>query len=346
MPRKSKAEFPKRVQQHVSETMSARLLRSSLPKDWIVRDLSERDYGLDVLIEITDNGRVTGNMVAGQLKSTESFRFSTKTDKKRFTGMRWSSYNYLLNLPTPSFIFVCSLEDEHIFWRSLREVDRESSPQSLGNPKIVMYRDYDLSDSGKLALALFSILERRWPDVERAALGAVMFYNALGPLFLACKREDASEPAPLAVHFLLLQHYEYNGLLYRYLIRGSGKHYPPLPEIYENAIAKNLLSGKGTFSVGFVVETFKIFIADYVDAIRFCHKIIRGNQKAYWSKRYPYIMAHLEIFPPYFVDEDWYCRYLHDEYETETKHINLDLFTDIDDDTRSDFSEFTRLSEV
>jgi hypothetical protein len=337
------AEFPKRVKQHISETKSAQLLRGNLPRDWIVRELSERDYGLDVLIEITDKGRVTGNMVAGQLKATESFQFPKRKEQKNFRGIRLSTYNYLLNLPTPSFIFVCSLGDERIYWRSLREVDRESSTEIAGAPNIVMHRGYDLSDSGKISLKLFSLLERQWPSVERAVLGALMFYNALGPLFLACKREHQTKPAPLAVHLLLLQHYEYNSLIYRYLFVGSKKQFHPLPEIYEDALSKRQLSSKGTFSIGFIFQTFKSFIYDYLDAIQICHSITRDTQKAYWFKKYPFVMTHLEAFPPYFVVDDWSARYYWDEYESETKNINLDLFTDIDDGTRSDFAEFTKL---
>lgn len=294
MRQKVEAEFPKRVKQHISETRSAQLLRANLPRDWIVRDLSERDYGLDVLIEITHKGRLTGNMVAGQLKSIESFQFPKREKQKSFKGMRRSTYNYLLNLPTPAFIFVCSLSDQRIYWRSLREVDRESSALGAGSLNIVMHQDYDLSQAGRLVLTLSSLLESRWPDVERAVLGALMFYNALGPLFLACKREEQTKPAPLAVHLLLLQHYEYNTLICRYVLHRTVKRFPPLPG-------------------------------------------------AYWSKKYPYVMMHLSAYPPYFLDDDWYPRYYWDEYKSETKHINLDMFADIDEDTRSTFAEFMKL---
>src|ERR1700730_6685502 len=59
--------FPQRSAQHVSESASAKLLRACLPATWLIRELTERDYGIDVLIEIITNGQMAGNMVAGQV---------------------------------------------------------------------------------------------------------------------------------------------------------------------------------------------------------------------------------------------------------------------------------------
>ncbi|CTZ96588.1 hypothetical protein DN792_25290 [Escherichia coli] len=56
-----KNRFPKRDNNHIIETFSYKVFSNSIPNQWIIRDLTKRDYGTDVLIEyVTDSGDVTG----------------------------------------------------------------------------------------------------------------------------------------------------------------------------------------------------------------------------------------------------------------------------------------------
>ena len=83
--------FPQRSAQHVSESASAKLLRACLPATWLIRELTERDYGIDVLIEIITNGQMAGNMVAGQVKAIKKVTFKNSEEKK-FKGLSLSTY--------------------------------------------------------------------------------------------------------------------------------------------------------------------------------------------------------------------------------------------------------------
>lgn len=63
-------KYPKRIDSHVSESLSFSAVSSSLPKDWIIREVTERDYGVDLYVELVGaSGNVTGDMVALQVKS-------------------------------------------------------------------------------------------------------------------------------------------------------------------------------------------------------------------------------------------------------------------------------------
>ena len=44
--------LPQRASQHVTESKSYRIFSAKLPEDWIVREVTERDYGVDCYIEI------------------------------------------------------------------------------------------------------------------------------------------------------------------------------------------------------------------------------------------------------------------------------------------------------
>jgi hypothetical protein len=315
-------------------------LRRHLPSDWLIRDLTERDYGVDVLIEIVADGRMTGNVIVAQVKALASYQMSGGARSYRALGR--STYNYLLENPAPAYLFVCALEQQVVYWRSLREVHRARSQIEGSRPAITILKDHDLSEIGQLALQRSVLLERRWPDVERAAISGLMFFHALGPLYLACKREAEGRPLSSSVQLLINQHYEYNQVLQMYLLN-SEKRYPPLPDAYQKALQSGNLSSKMTFTAGFARKFMSTFVGDYFDAIAACDRMIRKDQRAYWFAKYPFVVAQIDSFPPYFLDGDWYTRYHFDEYENETRHIRLDLFYDIDDGTRSTFREFMTL---
>lgn len=61
----------RRAQNHITETRSLKIFLNLVPDEWVVRDLSERDYGTDLLVEIfTTEGQPTGYTFWVQLKGT------------------------------------------------------------------------------------------------------------------------------------------------------------------------------------------------------------------------------------------------------------------------------------
>jgi len=333
MPKLSGLELPIRAPQHVADTAAVLLFKNSLPKDWVVRELSERDYGIDALVEITSGERMTGNVIAAQLKGDSRLTLR-KRESKLFRRLKRSTYKYLLGLPTPSYLFVCAVAEQQVYWASLNQRERERGEDDTGAPAVWLHRDQDLSEVGQLVLWASILLERRWPAVEAAIVGALMAFNSLGPLYLACKRAAPSEPAPSTVQFLLIQHYEFNALLQRYVMQSQAKP-AALRDIYDRAVETGGLTATGVFTVGFVTEVFREFIFAYCDAIEACFHMVTQKQRAYWWTKYPYLLFHLTTYPPVFNEEDWAARYYFDEYERETRHINLAHFADLDEDTRS-----------
>jgi len=326
--------LPIRAPQHVADTVAVLLFKKSLPKDWVVRELSERDYGIDALVEITSGGRMTGNVIAAQLKGDSRLTLG-KRESKLFRRLKRSTYKYLLGLPTPSYLFVCAEAEQQVYWASLNQCERERGEIDTGAPAVRLHGSQDLSEVGQLALWVSILRERRWPSVETAIVGALMAFNGLGPLYLACKRAATSEPAPSTVQFLLIQHYEFNALLQRYVMLSQAKP-AALQDIYNRAAATGGLTATGVFTVGFVTEVFREFIFAYCDAIEACFHMVTQKQRAYWCAKYTYLLFHLTTYPPVFNDTDWAARYFFDEYERETRHINLAHFADLDEGTRSD----------
>lgn len=56
---------------HEIDTAACRIVPNAFPRTWVNRDIGERDYGIDMAIEIFDQGRATGKMLLLQIKGTK-----------------------------------------------------------------------------------------------------------------------------------------------------------------------------------------------------------------------------------------------------------------------------------
>jgi hypothetical protein len=108
-----KLSFPKRTNTHVTEAGSWRLLQSLAPEEWIVREVSEWDYGTDAYIELVEaTGEITGHLLSGQLKGVQSIEWQPSEDGGRIArspSVKTSTAAYWLGLPIPVFLFVADL---------------------------------------------------------------------------------------------------------------------------------------------------------------------------------------------------------------------------------------------
>src|ERR1700677_3836790 len=107
-------KWPKRTATHIQESKSWRLLAHLAPDEWIIREVTERDYGIDAYIEIaTATGDITGNLISVQLKGPEQidWRDLEWRDNGEHSQIATSpsistaTTRYWLNLPVPVFLF-------------------------------------------------------------------------------------------------------------------------------------------------------------------------------------------------------------------------------------------------
>lgn len=112
-------KLPKRVPQHISETASFKLFSSKIPNSWIIRDVTERDYGVDCYLElVNDDNELTGELALIQLKSRQSIRWTTE-NYYTLTGVEISTSNYWYNFAVPVFIFLTDIENQEVFFVSV-----------------------------------------------------------------------------------------------------------------------------------------------------------------------------------------------------------------------------------
>lgn len=47
-------ELPQRAENHIRESSGYKVLESVIPSQWMIRDVTERDYGIDCYIKLVD----------------------------------------------------------------------------------------------------------------------------------------------------------------------------------------------------------------------------------------------------------------------------------------------------
>lgn len=179
--------FPKRTPQHNTETDSLTELRVQLGSNWLFRDQSERDYGIDIHLEYYDDTSPTGLSLYGQVKGTrESFLklvklngFSTKT----------ANYANLFNIPF--FVFYVSLADKKIkfIWLQeyLRLKVRSASLLEQESITIEFPLENNLDEENGLRKIL-TILQRE--RLAKASLMFLTYYERLLQQFEELRSED------------------------------------------------------------------------------------------------------------------------------------------------------------
>lgn len=127
-------DFPKRTSHHIKETASWKLFQSSIPSHWIIREVTERDYGIDAYIEIVSvNGDVTGDLCSIQLKSSEQIEW--KDERAQLAAIKKSTLNYLMNIPVPAFIVWADLSNNELFFSPIKDVVRANYKNLLNENK-------------------------------------------------------------------------------------------------------------------------------------------------------------------------------------------------------------------
>ncbi|PKM47518.1 MAG: hypothetical protein CVV03_03070 [Firmicutes bacterium HGW-Firmicutes-8] len=118
--------FPKRTDKHIKESDSWKVLQIRTPAEWIIREVTERDYGVDAYIELVSvSGEVSGNLCSVQLKSSEKVKWEPDNTCK-FSGIKKSTINYWMNLPVPVFLMFADLVKRKLYFCAVKEQVRQN----------------------------------------------------------------------------------------------------------------------------------------------------------------------------------------------------------------------------
>jgi hypothetical protein len=146
--------FPKRSQSHCSETSSAAILREVLPQQWLCRDLGERDYGVDYLIEMVgEKHLLTGHIAVVQLKGMERLKWTGRrrqdlTDWFRSRPIKNQTVNYWMELQQPVFLCIAEISSRKVFFVPVKQAIRSNYDLFRKNKTFAfrLFRLWDLTN--------------------------------------------------------------------------------------------------------------------------------------------------------------------------------------------------------
>ncbi|WP_454828076.1 DUF4365 domain-containing protein [Pseudoxanthomonas wuyuanensis] len=105
--------LPQRTDTHRIDTRAVRTLLHHLPDDWLVRGLEERDYGVDLQIELFKGDIPTGRIALIQVKGK---RDSFGKDEVALSGFPTKTIEYASLFSAPFFVFHTSVADNQTYF--------------------------------------------------------------------------------------------------------------------------------------------------------------------------------------------------------------------------------------
>jgi len=134
-------KYPQRPSTHIKETDSWKILQNSVPSEWLLRGVTERDYGVDCYLEMVGrDGSVRGDLISIQLKGTESLDWKQNDKQNRqeatFSGVKIETINYWMNLAVPVFLCVAETTTKKLYFAPIKnqvrtQYKKYTSQQSL-----------------------------------------------------------------------------------------------------------------------------------------------------------------------------------------------------------------------
>lgn len=127
-----------RTDPHKIETKSKNIFRSIIDSnkycDALVRDINERDYGIDFMVELFENENPTGKIAFIQLKGTQKeIESLKKSDEISCPGISNSSLSYGEQNNIPFIIVYLSIETKEFYFIDIQSLNLNFNSESTNN---------------------------------------------------------------------------------------------------------------------------------------------------------------------------------------------------------------------
>ena len=161
---------------HRTDTRAMRVVLNQIQDDWLVRNLEERDYGIDLQLEIFAKDRPTGNFVFIQLKGTEA-EFDELEEVKFQIPVSTILYSQLFS--APFFLFRTSVASKRTRFIWLQKyaatvLSRKKGWQKQGTVSVSMPPENDIQNNVKKFLEIV-----REPSMQAAGVEFMRVENTL-----------------------------------------------------------------------------------------------------------------------------------------------------------------------
>lgn len=109
-------ELPVRSEQHIVGERGLAILKLAIPRHWILRNQAEGDYGIDVEIEISEDGKVTGQIFKAQVRTKTNIRWTQANTYSETFGS--GKLLYWRSMGLPIVLFLVDESTQKVYWES------------------------------------------------------------------------------------------------------------------------------------------------------------------------------------------------------------------------------------
>jgi hypothetical protein len=187
---------------------------------WLFRNQPEEDFGIDAHVELVEDGRVEGKLVALQIKTGASF-FRERAEDGWWFRPDDDHVRYWTDHSLPVVLVLADISNERCYWQVIN--DSTLVTTSGGHRKVLVPEDHLLDESARHPLReaaqgdpyVLRIRElqlaRPWMELlldgKRLVIDIEEWINkssGRGSIMLGVDREDGEQPLPLAGWDILL----------------------------------------------------------------------------------------------------------------------------------------------
>ncbi|HEY3780688.1 MAG TPA: DUF4365 domain-containing protein [Fimbriimonadaceae bacterium] len=157
-------KYPIRADSHVQERVSKELLLASIPEHWIPREITERDYGIDALVEIVEENReLRGEIVFIQLKSSAAALIWNEKDIATESGISTKTAAYWLGFAIPVFLCIADIETSQMYFANAKDQARRQYKELVDQESCSFrFRKQDRLTRESAMQAFYSEFKREW----------------------------------------------------------------------------------------------------------------------------------------------------------------------------------------
>ena len=98
-----------RTESHIIDTLAVRKVIAALSANWIIRDITERDYGIDMMVEYFNGHQPTGRIAFFQVKGTS--KPILLQDEQVGFSLHRKTLGYAECFTVPFFLLYCDVND-------------------------------------------------------------------------------------------------------------------------------------------------------------------------------------------------------------------------------------------
>lgn len=288
-------KLPSRPKQHISETASFKLFSSKVPDNWIIREVTERDYGIDCYLELVDDDdSLTGDLVLIQLKSRAEIKW-TKDFTYTISGIEISTSNYWYQFAVPVFIFIADVENQAIFMLSVHSYIRDNFREFIKQETFSYQIRQQLSFGDKQSLILFRYFYR-FESHRKQFENEMLFFISNYENFISFQEEHSFRDYHLGIEMNDLVFFEAMHANYRFLTIYLNiiNIIPSLKEIKVKSLEK---FGNETHYILHEHDLSELsypFQRTTTQILKSLRNLIIGEERQYWEIINPTLLEYIE----------------------------------------------------